>query len=100
LVQATFERHQAVEVDDYGRRRQIKQHDGQHPQHDVRGSEFSRDADPREPDDEQNLREDEIAHAELFPQGRAVRLDLGFGSFELAHAESSVSGIIPDDTET
>ena len=78
LVQSALEWHQLVEPDDHGRQRQVKQHDREQPQHDVRGSELPRDADPGEADDEQDLGQHEIADAELLLERRAVRLDLGF----------------------
>ena len=40
---------------------------------------FAGDADPGETDDEQDLREHEVADAQLFPEHRAVRFDGGFG---------------------
>jgi hypothetical protein len=82
LIQAAFERHQAIQVDHHRGRRQIEQHEGQQPEDDVRRSELSRDADPREPDDEEDLREGEIADAELLLQRRAVRLDARLGLCE------------------
>ena len=42
-------------------------------------AQLSGDADPRESDDEQDLREDEIADAELFLERRAVRFDARLG---------------------
>jgi hypothetical protein len=68
LIQASFERHQPIEVDHHRGRRQIEQHEGQQPEDDMRRSELSRHADPCEPDDEEDLREGEIADAKLLFQ--------------------------------
>ena len=68
-----------------------EQQDGEHPQHDVRWPDLSSHADPREANDEQNLREHEVAHAELFLERRAMRLDFRF-SFGEAFREASHSG--------
>jgi hypothetical protein len=65
LIQAALERHQAIEVDHHRGGRQVEQHEGEQPEDDVRRSEFAGDADPREADDEEDLREGEIANAEL-----------------------------------
>jgi hypothetical protein len=81
LVQAAFERHQAVQVDHDDGRRKVEQPEGQQPEDGVRGPEFPRDADPREPNDEEDLGQGEIANAEFLLERRALRLDacLGLG---------------------
>src|SRR5207237_10690400 len=76
LVQTTCDWHQAMEVDNDCSRRQIKQHEGEQPENDVRRPELPRHTDPREADDEEDLRESEIADAELLLQRRAVCLDV------------------------
>ena len=82
LVQAAFERHQPIEVDHHRGGRQVEQDEGQQPEDDVRRSEFAGDTDPRQADDEEDLREGEIANAELFLQRRAVLLDARLGACE------------------
>ena len=52
------------------------------PEQDVRRAEFAGDADPGESDDEQDLREHEVAHAQLLPEHRAARFDGCFGLSE------------------
>jgi hypothetical protein len=66
LVEAAFERHEAVEVDDDHRERDVEQDHREQPEGDVRGAEFACDADPGESDDEEDLGEDEVAEAEFF----------------------------------
>ena len=65
LVQAALERHQAIQVDDDDRRRDVEEHDRREPEDDVRRTELRRDTHPREPDDEEDLREGEIGQPEL-----------------------------------
>ena len=69
---------QLVEIDHHRGHRQIEEHDGQEPHDDVRGPQLAGHADPGEPDDEQDLGEREVAHAQLLLERGAVRLDPGF----------------------
>ena len=65
LVQAALERHQAIEVDDDDRRRHVEQDHRDQPEDDVRRSLFGGDANPRQADDEQDLRQGEVAKPQL-----------------------------------
>ena len=75
LIEAALERHRAIEVDDDSRRRQVEEHDGDEPEDDVRRALLRRDADPRQADDEQDLREGQIREPEVLAEPGAVRID-------------------------
>ncbi|OLD16706.1 MAG: hypothetical protein AUJ01_10115 [Acidobacteria bacterium 13_1_40CM_3_65_5] len=89
LIQPAFERHQPIEVDDDDGRRHVEEHHREEPEHDVRGTELRGHADPRQPNDEKDLREREIGEPELARQitRRRVRIRLrGIdGRLHLAH---------------
>ena len=80
MIQPAFERHQAIEIDDYASRRQIKKQDCQQPEDDVRRAELACRADPRQPHDEQYLREREVCQPKLFFEDGAALFDLLFGA--------------------
>ena len=75
LIEAALERHRAVEPHGDDRRRHVEQRDGDQPEDDVRRSLLRGDADPLQADDEEDLREDEIADGQLFAQLGAARPD-------------------------
>src|SRR5439155_7808912 len=94
LVEAAFERHQAIQMGDDDGGWQIEEHDGQQPEDDVRRPQLGRNADPRQADDEEDLREREVGDAELAPQRRAARFDLrGIGA-EGRHRAFSLPAMI------
>src|SRR5207244_10644250 len=78
LIETALERHRAVQVDDDRRRREIEEDDRGEPEDDVRRPLLRRDADPRQADDEEDLREREIDEAATLPQQAAARSDLSF----------------------
>jgi len=82
LIQPAFERHRAIEMDDDGGRGQIEKHDRREPEQDVRGALFGGDANPRQADDEQHLRQREIRDTQIPP-----KLDAGF--LHAAHYSSA-----------
>ena len=75
LIEASFERHQPVQVDDDDGAGHVEEDDGQQPEDDVRRAKSSRRANPAEPHDVEDLREHEIAQAELFLEGSAAAVD-------------------------
>ena len=85
MIEAALERHRAVQVDDDRRRREIEEDDRGEPEDDVRRPLLRRDADPRQADDEEDLREREIDEAEILPQQGAARFDLGFVTLRDRH---------------
>jgi hypothetical protein len=82
LIQAAFERHRAVQMNDNGSGRNVKERCGADPEHDVRRPLLRGHADPGETDDEQDLGECEIDDAEVAPQLRAACLNVAFFAFE------------------
>ena len=82
LIEASFERHQPVQVNDDDGAGHVEEDDGQQPEDDVRRAKSSRRANPAEPHDVEDLREHEIAQAELFLEGSAAAVDLGFGAID------------------
>ncbi len=64
-------------------RRQIEQHHRDQPEDDVRGALLCRHTYPRQADDEEDLREDEIGETQFLLQERAMSFDCGFFSPKL-----------------
>ena len=93
LIQAALERHQAVEVDDDRRLRQVVQRHRREPEHHVPGAELGRGADPTRADDEHDLREDERRKAELLSEFRRVLLDVPHAIARGAHADRLPVGV-------
>ncbi len=72
-VEAAFERHLAVEVEDGDRHGQVEERHGAEPDDGLRASEAGGDADPCAADDAEDLREDEVAQTKLPLQAMARR---------------------------
>src|SRR5207237_248530 len=85
LIQAAFERHRAIEVNDDGRGWQIEEQDRRQPERHMRRPLFRRDADPWQSDDEQDLCQREINETEILAQIRAARIDRRRGPRVGAH---------------
>ena len=82
LIQSAFERHDLVEPDGDTRRREVEERDGDEPEDDVGRSLFRGDADPLQADDEEDLREDEVAKREVLAEGFATGLNRCFPAVE------------------
>ena len=72
LVEAALERHRSSEPDRDDRGGQVEQEDGNEPEDDVRRPLLRRDADPLQPHDEEDLREDEVPYRQFLAQVRAA----------------------------
>ena len=68
LVEAAFERHQAIQVDHDGRQRQVEGEHRRQPEDYVGAAEFRRDAHPARTDDAEDLRQDEVAQSEFLAE--------------------------------
>jgi hypothetical protein len=80
-VQAALERHVPVQVIDRHRHRRIEKGKGEQPDDQLCPADPGSDPDPGAAHDDQHLRKDEIAQAQLLPQGTAV----GQGKVLLRH---------------
>ena len=76
MINAAFERHHPIQINHDRSLRNVEKQNRQQPKEQMRMAELRGSADPARADDEENLRQHEIAQAERLFERNAVFLDV------------------------